>query len=146
MPLRLLKFVSAVILVVSCVACASARLAKPEQDVAAKQFQVPAGESNIYIYRNENIVFNNEISVDINGKHAGNTNQKTFIFKSVAPGKHSITAFAENTEFIEITTIADKNYFIWLEVRLGAVTNHAHFHLVGEAQGKSGVMDCKLIE
>jgi hypothetical protein len=146
MPLRLFKFLSCVILVVSCVACASARLAKPEQDVAAKQFQVPAGEANIYIYRNENIVFNNEIPVEINGKHAGNTNKETFILKSVAPGKHTITAFAENTETIEITTAVDNNYFIWLEVKIGAITNHAHFHLVDEAQGKSGVRECKLIE
>ena len=146
MPLRLFKFFAWVILVVSCAACATARLAKPELDMAAKQFEVPVGKSNIYIYRNEDIVFNNEIPVDIDGEPAGKTNQGTFILKSVAPGKHSITAQAENTETIEITTAADKNYFIWLEVRIGVVTNHAHFHLVDKAQGKSGVMECKLIE
>ena len=86
------------------------------------------------------------LSYQINGKHAGDTNHQTFILKSVAPGKHSITAFAENTETIEITTVADNNYFIWLEVKMGVVTNHAHFHLVDEAQGKTGVRDCKLIE
>ena len=134
------------VVVLSCVACATARLATSEQDVAAKQFLLPSGESNIYIYRNENIVFNNEIPVEINGKHAGDTNHQTFILKSVAPGEHSITAFAENTETIEITTVADNNYFIWLEVKMGVVTNHAHFHLVDEAQGKTGVRDCKLIE
>ena len=146
MPVRLFKFIAWVVLVVSCTACATARLAEPELDLAAKQFQVSAGASNIYIYRNEDIVFNNEIPVDIDGKPAGDTNQGTFILKSVAPGKHSITALAENTETIELTTVADNNYFIWLEVRIGAVTNHAHFHLVDEAQGKSGVMECKLIE
>jgi hypothetical protein len=146
MPLRLIRFLSCVILAVSCVACATARLANSEQDVAAKQFQVPAGESNIYIYRNENIMFNNEIPVEVDGQPAGNTNHETFILKSVAPGKHSIAAFAENTETIEITTAADNNYFIWLEVKIGSLTNHAHFHLVDEAQGKSGVRECMLIE
>ena len=48
--------------------------------MAAKQFQVPVGASNLYLYRNEDIVFNNEIPVDIDGKHAGNTIQVTIQF------------------------------------------------------------------
>jgi hypothetical protein len=146
MLVRLLRILSITALVVACAACASARLAKPEQDAAAKQFQVPSGESNIYIYRSEDIVLNTAIAVTIDGKPAGNTKQKTFILKTVPPGKYTITAQAENTDTIELVTEAGKNYFIWLEVRIGVITNHAHFHLIDEAQGKPGVRISMLIE
>ena len=33
--------------------CASVPMASPEADANAKSFRVPAGKSNIYIYRNE---------------------------------------------------------------------------------------------
>jgi hypothetical protein len=79
MPVRLFNIIAWVILVVPCTACATAGLAEPEQDLVARQFEMPAGVSNIYIYRNQDIVFNNEMPVDIDGKPAGDTNQGTFI-------------------------------------------------------------------
>jgi len=127
------------------VACATAQFTTPEEDSAAKRFNVKNSKSNIYIYKNENLGLNTEISVDIDGKHAGNTLQKTFILESVGPGEHTITAHAENTSKIELVTEAGKIYFVWLDVNLGAFVNRGQLRSVSEEKGKSGVMECMLV-
>ncbi len=126
-------------------ACATAQFTTPEEDSAAKRFNVKNSKSNIYIYKNENLGLNTEISVDIDGKHAGNTLQKTFILESVGPGEHTITAHAENTSKIELVTEAGKIYFVWLDVNLGAFVNRGQLRSVSEEKGKSGVMECMLV-
>ncbi len=146
MLLRLLHFLTIVALSTTCIACANVKFAAPNEDSKAKQFNVTSGQSNIYVFRNENLILNTGISVEIDGEHAGNTDQKTFILKSVSAGHHTITAQAENTDTIDLTTEVGKNYFVWLEVRIGAVTNHAHLHSVSEEKGKKGVKECKLVE
>ena len=145
MLLRLNRLLTIVALSIFCIACANVKFAAPDEDFAAKQFNVTSGQSNIYVYRNENIIVNTGISVEIDGKLAGNTGQKTFILKSVPAGHHTITARGENTDTIELTTEAGESYFVWLEVRVGVVTNHAHLHSVSEEKGKKGVMECKLV-
>jgi len=110
------RFLLVIVFILSCAACASAQHATPYDDSAAKQFNVTNGKSNIYIYRNENLGLNTEISIDIDGKHAGNTLQETFILQSIDPGEHKITAHAENTSEIELVTEAGKIYFVWLDV------------------------------
>lgn len=146
MFLRPLQFILITVFIMTCTACGSVQYMAPEQDSEAKQFKVADGKSNIYIYRYENVVFNTDISVDIDGQHAGVTNHKTYILQSVDPGKHTITAHAENIDELELTTEAGRNYFIWLEVNLGAVTNRAHLHSVSSQIGKAGVNECRLVK
>ena len=126
--------------------CAPVPLAKPEQDSMAKSFSVETGKSNIYIYRNETENFNSEMAVDIDGKHVGGTTQRTFIVSSVQPGKHIIKAHGENVSEIEITTEAGKNYFVWLEVTVGAFIPRAKLHSVDQETGEAGVKECDLIK
>ncbi len=146
MAVKLSRFFAILALSIFCMACGAVKLAAPDRDSAAKQFNVADGYSNIYIYRNEDVFINTEISVDIDGRHAGNTDHKTFILKSITPGKHTIIAHAENTDEIELITVAGKNHFIWLEARIGVVINRAHLHSVNEKNGRAGVMECRLVE
>jgi hypothetical protein len=146
MRLNPFRFLLVIVFTLSCVACATAQHATPDEDSAAKRFNVTNGKSNIYIYRNENLGLNTEISVDIDDKHAGNTLQETFILQTVDPGKHKITAHAENTSEIELITEAGKTYFVWLEVELGVVVNRGHLHSVSEEKGKAGVLECRLVK
>jgi len=146
MPIILYRLFPIIVIAFSLGACASARLATPEEDTVAKQFNVKNGTSNIYIYRNEGAIVSTGISVSIDDKPASDIDNDTYIFQSVSPGKRTITAHAENTETMELVTEAGKNYFIWLETRIGVITNHAHFHSVSAEKGKAGVKACKLVE
>ena len=134
-----------IFLSVICFACASVNLAEPGEDLAAKSFKVAEGKSNIYIFRNEDVILNTGVSIEIDGNPMGNTGPKTFILAKVSPGKHVIVASGENTEQLEVETMAGKNYFVWLEIRIGAITNHGHLHLVDENKGKKGVMESRLV-
>lgn len=146
MHLRLLQFSTIVAISIACIACASIKFAAPDADSAAKLFNVPNGKSNIYVYRNVNVIIDTAVSIEIDGNPAGNTGHKTFILKSVSPGNHTITANAENTDTIDLNTEPGESYFVWLEVRTGAATNHAHLHSVSEEKGKKGVMESRLVE
>ncbi len=146
MSIHPLRLFSIIVVAFSLAACASAKLATPEQDAAAKQFNPEAGKANIYIYRNEGNPFSTQISVSLDGAQAGNLDKDTYMILPVPPGRHIITAHAENRDSTEIITEEGKDYFIWLESRLGAITNHAHFHHVSEEKGEAGVSVCKLVE
>ncbi|MEH6453761.1 MAG: DUF2846 domain-containing protein [Psychromonas sp.] len=127
-------------------ACTAVQPATQEQDANAKSFAVEQGKAHIYIYRNETANFNTTMSVDIDGEHAGDTEQRTFIVKTVEPGMHSITAHAENTSNIELFAESGKNYFVWLEVYLGVVIPRAKLHNVSEEVGRAGVTESILVE
>lgn len=122
------------------------QLASQQSDASAKSFVVEKGKSNIYIYRNETENFNTTMSVDIDGKHVGDTEHRTFIVQTVNPGKHVITAHAENTSEIELATEANTNHFVWLEVSLGIVIPRAELHSVSEEKGQAGVKESNLVK
>ena len=146
MKLRFPQLLTVIIISFACFACASVNLAEPDEDSAAKSFAVADGESNIYIFRSEDVILNKGVSIKVDGRPMGNTGPRTFILATVSPGKHTITATGENTEQLEVETVPGENYFVWLEIRLGAFTNHGHLHLMNEDEGKKGVMASKLIE
>jgi len=86
------------------------------------------------------------MSVDIDGNHAGDTKQKTFILKTVKPGKHVVATHTENTSELTLNTEAGNNYFIWLEVRLGIFVPRAELHLVDKEKGQAGVLESDLVK
>lgn len=146
MQVRFPQILIIVILSSISVACASINLAEPDEDSAAKLFKVETGKSNIYIFRNEDVILNTNISIEVDGKPLGNTGPGTFILTVVSPGKHIIVAKGENTDQLEVDTLAGRSYFVWLEAKLGAFTNRGHLHLVDEDEGKKGVMDSRLVK
>ena len=76
------------------------------------------------------------MSVDIDGSHVGDTEHRTYVVQTVNPGKHVITAHAENTSEIELTNEADKNYFVWLEVSIGVVIPRAELLMLVKKKQK----------
>ena len=127
-------------------ACASVPMATSEADQTAKSFVVPQGKSNIYIYRNESLGAAIKMPVAIDGQLVGDTAAKTFIFKTVEPGDHTIVSKTENDSTLTITTEPGKNYFIWQEVKMGWWTARSKLHLVTEQKGEKAVPNCKLVQ
>jgi len=146
MLLRFFGLLPFIILFLITTGCTPVQIANPEQDVMAKSFTVDSDKSNIYIYRNETYNFDTTMAVEIDGIHAGDTKEKTFILQTVKPGKHIVTAHGENTSEIELLTEAGKNYFVWLEVAVGAFIPAARLHEVNSEIGKSGVNECTLVK
>jgi hypothetical protein len=113
--------------------CASVPMGDAQQDAAAKTFAVPADKSGIYIYRNESMGGAVTMDVSVDDQPIGQTVAKTFLYKEVAPGRHTVTSKAENTESLDLETRPGKAYFIWQEVKIGFTHARNKLHLVDDA-------------
>lgn len=140
------KFLAVAAITVNLVGCASVNMGDPQQDAAAKKFTAPKENAAVYVYRNESMGAAVKMDVEIDGKPVGQTGAKTFLYKEVAPGKHTITSKAENTDSVEIDAKPGTLHYVWQEVKMGVLYARTKLHLVDEAEGQKGVTETKLAE
>jgi hypothetical protein len=141
----MMKLIAAMIVAVGLVGCASVPLGDVKLDEAAKTFAVKGDKAGIYVYRNESLGAALKFDLSLDGKNLGQTAAKTYFYQEVAPGKHTLTSKAENTDTLELDTMAGKLYYVWQEVKLGVLTARNKLSLVSEEEGKKGVLESKLI-
>jgi hypothetical protein len=134
----------AVILLAALTGCASVPLAPTDADSAAKTFATAPDSGNVYVYRNESIGSAIKMGVYVDEKPIGQTAAKTYFKVPLTPGKHKIRGHAENNSVLELDVQPGKNYFVWQEVKMGALSARNELQLVDEATGKKGVGQCKL--
>lgn len=125
--------------------CASVNMAPEAADTAAKSYAVKPGTGNIYVYRNEILGAAITLPVELDGKAVGATASKTYLLLPVAPGKHTLGSKGESGSTLVVDVAAGQNYFVWQEVKMGALSGGSALHLVDEAKGKAGVAECKLV-
>lgn len=138
------KYVLASLFVLNLVGCASVPMGDAKQDAALKTFAEKPDVAGVYIYRNESMGGAVRMDVDVNGKPLGQTAAKTYFYTEVAPGKNTVTSKSENTDTLEIDTVAGKLYYVWQEVKMGVLYARTKLHLVSEEEGKKGVLESQL--
>lgn len=116
----------------------------PARDAALKTFQVAPDKAGIYVYRNESMGAAVKMDVVIDGVNIGETVANTYMHKEVAPGKHTVASKAENTDTVEVDLKPGTIAYIWQEVKMGVLFARTKLHLVGEQEGKKGVLETKL--
>ena len=136
--------VAALVISAILVGCASVPMGDPQQDAALKTFAVAPDEAGIFIYRNESVALAVKLDVQLDGTPLGQTAAMTYLYASVAPGKHTITSSAENTDTLEVDITAGSLAYIWQEVELGDLSPRVKLHRMSEGEGKNGVLECKL--
>jgi len=127
-------------------ACASVQMAKPDRDLAAKQFEAPPDQALLYVYRDETFGAAMKLTVLVDGQHVGDTAAHTFLLVPVAEGRHQIVSKAENDAVVEFTAQNGKSYFVWQEVKFGVFSARSALHIMSEPQGKAAVATCSLVE
>ena len=140
----MLKIIFSATLMLSLIGCASVPMGDPKQDTALKTFTAKPDVAGLYIYRNESFGAVALMGVTVDKILIGQTAANTYFYTEVPPGKHTIGSVAENTDNIEIDTLAGKLYYIWQEVKMGLWTPRTKLHLVSEEEGRKGVMETKL--
>ncbi len=119
--------------------CASTSPSAPVQaDTKAKEFTTNKSKSNIYVYRNEFFGAAISMPVTLDGQKVGATGADTYLKLTTTAGKHIITSEAENTDILELTTLANRNYFVWQEVKMGVISARSKLHLVSKEEGEKG--------
>ncbi len=124
--------------------CASVPMGDPALDASLKTFATKPGVAGLYIYRNENFGAALRMDVEVDGQPLGQTAAKTYFYKEVPPGKHVVTSRSENNDTIDVDTAGGKLYFIWQEVKMGLLYARTKLNLMGEEEGKKGVLESKL--
>jgi hypothetical protein len=138
------KLIAAVSVTVLFAGCASVSMGDPKQDAALKEFKVAPGKAAIYVYRNESMGGAVKMDVKVDGVPMGQTAAKTYLYQEVAPGKHTVTSSAENTDTIEVDVKPGTLAYIWQEVKMGVMYARTKLHLMPEQEGRKGVQESKL--
>lgn len=126
--------------------CASVNMADEHADAQRKAFAAPAaGTAGIYIYRNETMGAAVKMPVALDGQPIGETASKTYLYKEVAPGHHTVESLTGGSENkLEVNTPSGTLTYIWQEVKMGLVAAGSKLHLVSAEEGQKGVQESKL--
>jgi hypothetical protein len=125
--------------------CASVNKAPAAADAEAKMFTPKTGFSQVYVYRNETLGAAISMPVTVNGKLAGSTGANSYFKFDMLPGVHTFTSQGDKSQ-LSLTTEANKNYFIWQEVKMGLIAGGSKLQQVSEAVGKKAVLECTRIQ
>ena len=139
----LLVLAGAMLVMVS--ACASVPMAPPEMDMKAKSMTAPKDKALVYLYRNEAMGAAIKMTVNLDGRFAGQTASKTYFMWLLPPGKHEFASVTENTSTLNLDAKAGETYYIWQEVKMGTWAAGSNLQLVDKEKGKMGVEESKLI-
>lgn len=140
------RILVAAVIASSLVGCASVPMGDPKHDAALKTFSIPADKAGVYIYRNESLGAAVRMDVELDGKAIGQTAANTYLYKEIAPGKHTLVSKGENTDSLEFEAKPGMLSYVWQEIKMGFLSPRTTLHLVNEADGKQGVLETKLAE
>jgi hypothetical protein len=130
--------------VVALAGCATVPMGDSKRDAELKSFTVAQDKAGIYIYRNESIGAAVRMDIAIDGRTIGQSAAKTYFYKEVSPGKHTVSSSAENTDTLEVDVRPGTLAFIWQEVKMGLLYARTKLHLVSEDEGRKGVLESRL--
>ena len=128
--------------------CASVPMAPKEADAALKTFTAPSeGKAALYIYRNSFVGQALKKTVTLDGVVVGETANKVYFYKEIAPGEHTLATeseFSDNT--LTFTAAPGKTYFAEQYIKMGVFVGGAALRMVDEEAGKKGVSECSLAQ
>jgi hypothetical protein len=144
MKRNLLQKFSVVLAVVLMTACASVKKAPEQDDAEAKLFKASPNVSHVYLYRNETLGAALSMPVTVDGKLAGTTGAKSYFKFNLPAGKHQFTSQGDKS-VLNLSTQNGEIYYVWQEVKMGAMSGGSKLQVVDKAKGQKGVLQSKLI-
>lgn len=136
------------LLLLACalVGCATVPMATPEEDRRIKSLVPPADAALVYLYRHETLGYSVHMDVTMDGYPAGQTVAKSFMVWTLAPGRHVLVSKAEEDNTMALDVAAGRRYFVWQEVKMGALYARSKLHLMPDAQGLKEMNECELVK
>ncbi|HJW71704.1 MAG TPA: DUF2846 domain-containing protein [Geothrix sp.] len=126
--------------------CASAPMATPERDTAAKTFAPVPDKAVVYVYRDETFGAAIKIPIVINGRIIGDTVSKSYFRIVMEPGNCEVQCKASSDSTQSVKVEAGKVYFLRQEMKMGMWAAGCMMHLMTEAEGRAAIAECKLID
>lgn len=125
-------------------ACASVPMSSPEEDKEAKKFQVPTGQSRLYMFMKHDVMSVRKFPILIDGKMAGELKSKVYMFWDLLPGDHNIMCLSEKNHEIKVSTKADTITYIYYELKSGGWAPRCELHIVDAVKGQEEVNQINL--
>lgn len=136
------------LIVVLLSGCASVPMSSKELDTTAKAFKEPAQDrAGLYVYRDSFGGKALKKMVSIDGKAIGQTANKVYFYREIAPGAHTLSTeseFGDNT--LDIQAVGGKNLFVRQYIKIGVFVGGSALELVSDEEGKKAVLDCERAE
>lgn len=140
------QFAGMLFLGLTLVGCASVPMGDAQREVAIKTFTIAPDQAGIFVYLNEFVGAAVKQDVWLDGVPLGQTVSMSFLYKSVAPGKHTITSIGENTDTLEVEIMPGSLAYVRQEAKMGMFRARTKLHLTDEAQGRTGVLATRLVQ
>ena len=121
-------------------------MASKAEDTSLKEFSKPAADkSGLYVYRNSFVGQALKKDLYIDGVRAGETANKVYFYKEIAPGKHQLSTeseFSDNS--ISFEAQGGNNYFAEQYIKMGVFVGGANIKMVSDEEGMKNVRECSL--
>lgn len=124
-------------------ACASVPMASEQQRSTASNFKPPNGEAGLYVYRQSGFVGSAVVHpVYLDGRILGNNGPGTFLFTTLQPGRHIVSAGVTQ---VPIDAAPNGLYFVrqTADMTMVGTLHTSSVRLVSTEQGKRGLRECK---
>ena len=109
----------------------------PEHETPSQSlFTVPQGMSRIVILRPEDRGVLIGTPVKIDGEPLASPIGKSLLVKDVVPGKHTVTAYAQNKKTIEVDIKAGEIAYVQQYQSFGRLQRHARLKQIQMSQGE----------
>jgi Protein of unknown function (DUF2846) len=141
------KSFAAIVFALCVSGCSLVPLADNTRDAELKTFPVVPDAASLYIYRDDPAGALVRVDVKLNGELLGKTATLTYLHRTLAPGKHTIESVSENNAKLEVEAKAGQLIFVRQELTIGLVPMFpgTKLLLMGEEDGKKGVLESKLV-
>lgn len=141
------KLFVAVVLALGLSGCSLVPLADNKRDAELKTFPVVPDAASLYIYRDDPAGALVRVDVKLNGELLGKTATLTYLHRTLAPGKHTIESVGETNTTLEVEAKAGQLIFVRQELTIGLIPMFpgTKLQLMGEDEGKKGVLESKLV-
>lgn len=130
-------FIATILLTFAAAGAHATTVLSPEHEATSESlFTVPQGMSRIVILRPEDRVVLIGTEVKIDGEALTSPIGKSLLFKDVAPGKHKVTAYAQDTKTIEVDVKAGETVYVQQRQTFGRLQRHARLAQLQVAEGQ----------
>jgi hypothetical protein len=117
-------------------------------DVSAKQFTVPAGQSVVYIARDDLVTGSiNLFQIALDGRMLGGLAPSTYFAETVPPGDHTVVALgSENQVSLKVSTSPGSAYYVKVEPHRGLAAPRVRLVITNYVDGQRVVKDGVMAE
>ena len=86
------------------------------------------------------------VQVSVNGRMLGSTGAGTYFLVQLDPETHVVSSFTpESAPAVTLTVEAGRNYFVEQKTHFGLTNSRTSLEEVGENEGRTAVIKCRLL-